>query len=211
MNCYAFIGIQGSGKGTQAEQLSVALHYQHINIGDMFRYHIKNNTPIGNKVQQIINRGELVPDDVVFELVENSIDKDAKGIVFDGFPRTIQQAEFLLKHYTLLRVFYIELSEQAAYNRISARRVCSGCGENYNIKSQPPKLAEICDKCKSKLIIRQDDSPEAIHKRFKEFYLQTQPLKKFFESNNILTIVNGDLSISQVYEQILALATAKNQ
>ncbi len=209
MNCYAFIGIQGSGKGTQAEQLSSTLHYQHINIGDLFRYHIKNNTQIGVKVQQIINRGELVPDDVVFELVEASIDKIAKGIVFDGFPRTIQQADFLLKHYSLLRVFYIELSETAAYNRIAARRVCPNCNENYNLKTQPPKIPETCDKCGSKLIIRQDDSPEAIHKRFKEFYNQTQPLKNFFETNNVLTIINGDLSVSQVFEQILALTTAK--
>ncbi len=202
MKCFAFLGIQGSGKGTQAVQLSAELNYQHINIGDLFRYHIKSQTPIGTKVQQIIQRGELVPDEVVFELVDSSTDGKALGIVFDGFPRTIAQAEYLLKHYELKRVFYLELSEAHAIDRISARRVCQNCQVNYNLNTQPPKVSGICDECGGKLIIRQDDQPEAIHKRFEEFYEQTMPLKEFFTENKLLSIITGEQSITEIFKQI---------
>jgi len=208
MECFAFLGIQGSGKGTQAVQLSVLLKYQHINIGDLFRYHIKNKTNIGIKVQQIIQRGELVPDDVVFELVANSIDNEASGIVFDGFPRTIAQAEFLLKQYDLKRVFYLDLSEATAVSRISARRVCQNCQENYNLNTQPPKQTGICDECGGELIIRQDDKPEAIHKRFEEFYEQTMPLKEFFEKNGLLTVVTGEQPITEIFSQIVSVVNS---
>jgi adenylate kinase len=209
MKCFAFLGIQGSGKGTQAVQLSAELKYQHINIGDLFRYHIKKKTPIGAKVQQIIQRGELVPDEVVFELVKASTDAKAKGIVFDGFPRTIAQAEYLLKHYDLRRVFYLELSEATAVNRISARRVCQNCQENYNLNTQPPKISGICDECGGKLIIRQDDKPEAIHKRFEEFYEQTLPLKDFFKKNGLLSDVSGEQPIAEIFNQILSVTASQ--
>jgi len=205
MKCFAFLGIQGSGKGTQAVQLSSELNYQHINIGDLFRYHVKKQTPIGIKVQQIIQRGELVTDEVVFELVKASTDTKAQGIVFDGFPRTIAQAEYLLKHYELNRVFYLELSEAAAINRISARRVCQNCQENYNLNTQPPKISGICDECGGKLMIRQDDKPEAIHKRFEEFYEQTMPLKEFFSSHGLLSAISGEQPITEIFSQILSV------
>ena len=205
MICYAFIGIQGSGKGTQAVQLSNALGYQHVNTGDLFRYHIKNNTNLGLKVQNIIQRGELVPDDLVFALVNDSIKSDVMGIVFDGFPRTIAQAEYLIKHYNLLKVFYLDLSEQVAIERISERRVCQNCQENYNLNTHPPKEKDICDTCGGMLIIRQDDSPEAIHKRFQEFINQTQPLKRFFEEHNLLALIPADRTIPEVYKHILTI------
>jgi adenylate kinase len=208
MKCFAFLGIQGSGKGTQAVQLAEELKYQHINIGDLFRYHIKNKTEIGKKVQQIISRGELVTDEVVFELVSKSTDKNAKGIVFDGFPRTIAQAKYLLEHYDLKRVFYLELSEETAISRISARRVCQDCGENYNLNTQPPHIQGICDECSGKLIIRNDDKPEAIHKRFEEFYEQTMPLKEFFEANHLLTAISGEQPIPEIFKKILSVVSA---
>lgn len=208
MKCFAFLGIQGSGKGTQAVQLSTELNYQHINIGDLFRYHIKNKTAIGSKVQQIIQRGELVPDEVVFELVDHSIDEKALGIVFDGFPRTIAQAEFLMKHYELKRVFYLELTEATAISRISARRVCQNCQTNYNLNTQQPKADGICDECGGKLVIRQDDQPDAIHKRFEEFYAQTMPLKDFFESKEILSVISGELPIPEIFKQIISIAVS---
>lgn len=211
MNCYAFLGIQGSGKGTQAVQLSVTLKYQHINIGDLFRHHIQNQTTLGKEVQLIIQRGELVSDDLVFELVSSSTDKEAKGIVFDGFPRTIAQAEYLIAHYKLLKVFYLELSEKAAIDRISARRICSLCQENYNLKTQPPQNDGICDECNGKLIIRQDDKPEAIHKRFKEFYDQTMPLKEFFENHRLLSVIDGEQPISEIFSQIKSLTLKNNK
>jgi len=202
MKCYAFLGIQGSGKGTQAKQLSSALQYQHINIGDLFRYHMQNNTTIGIQVRDIINRGELVSDEIVFELIKQSTNQAAQGIIFDGFPRTIPQAEHLLKHFQLLKVFYLELPEKTAIDRISARRVCRNCQQNYNLSTQHPLVDGVCDKCGGELIIRDDDSPDAIIKRFNEFYEQTQPLKLFFEKLDLLYIIKAELTIDDIFAQI---------
>ena len=203
MQSYAFLGIQGSGKGTQAEKLSENLHYQHINSGDLFRQHIKGQTALGTKVSQIIQRGELVPDELVFEVIDKAIDKSAQGIVFDGFPRTIPQAKRLIEQYELKHVFYLELSEQTAIERISSRRVCKGCSATYNLKTQPPKLVGICDFCQNSLTIRDDDKPEAIRKRFSEFYEQTYPLQQYFRKQGLLTVISGDSSVIEIFTQIL--------
>jgi adenylate kinase len=205
MKCYAFLGIQGSGKGTQAEKLSSALGFKHINIGDLLRNNIKLKTPIGIEANKIIQKGELVSDEMVFALIQNTIDERQKGIVFDGFPRTIAQAEYLLKHYNLINVFYLDLEEQSAIERISARRICSHCRENYNINTQPPKVTDICDKCGNKLVMRQDDKPDAMHKRFEHFYEQTLPLKKLFESHNLLTLLDANQSVDDIFKQILVV------
>jgi adenylate kinase len=203
MNCYAFIGIQGSGKGTQAVKLSAYLNYQHVNIGDLFRNNIHSGTKLGQQVQEIIQQGRLVPDSTVFELIKNSEAPEAKGIVFDGFPRTVPQAEYLLQNYNLKRVFYLDLSEDTALERIKARRVCQNCGENYNLTTQPPAVQGVCDVCGGSLIIRDDDKPEAIHKRFKEFNKQTLPLKAFFSEHNLLLSIPAEGSITEIFEQIL--------
>lgn len=204
MNCYAFIGIQGSGKGTQAVKLSSYLNYQHVNIGDLFRSNISNKTNLGLQVQEIIQQGKLVPDSIVFELVIANQSPEAQGIVFDGFPRTIAQAEYLLQHYNLKRVFYLDLSEETALKRIKSRRVCRDCGENYNLSTQPPAVSEVCDACGGSLIIRNDDKPEAIHKRFTEFSNQTQPLKAFFKEHDLLLNIPAEGRIEEIFEQILA-------
>lgn len=206
MKCYAFLGIQGSGKGTQAELLSSALGYQHINIGDLFRHHIKTETAIGSQVSEIIHRGELVSDELVFELVDQSTSSDASGIIFDGFPRTILQAEYLLKHYQLEQVFYLDLPEGIAINRISARRGCRNCQQNYNLNTQHPQREGICDKCGGELIIRPDDRPEAIHQRIMKFYEQTEPLKLYFEQRGLLSVIQAELPIDDIYRQISTVA-----
>ncbi len=202
---YAFIGIQGSGKGTQAVLLAEALEYQHINIGDLLRYNVKNKTLLGAKVQSIIRKGELVPDDLVFEVIENKVSLLSKGVVFDGFPRTINQAEHLLRQFDLLRVFFLDLTEESAIERISARRVCQDCGENYNLNTQPPQIENVCDRCGGKLAIRSDDRPESIHRRFEEFYQQTSPLRYFFESHRLLSVIPAAGTIEEISRQILGL------
>ncbi len=202
MRSYAFLGIQGSGKGTQAEKLSAWLNFQHINTGDLFRQHVKGQTPMGQKVSQIIQRGELVPDELVFDLIDVSIDKSAQGIVFDGFPRTVAQAELLIKRYELKQVFYLELSEKTAIDRISARRVCTGCGANYNLNTQPPVVDGTCDTCNTILTMRADDQPEAIRKRFSEFYQQTFPLQQFFTEHGLLTEISGENNVTDIFKLI---------
>ena len=186
LDVIVFLGIQESGKGTQAELLAEKTGFQHINIGDLFREEVHKQTELGKKVQAIIAKGELVQDEMVFELVNASLANNCPGVVFDGFPRTLAQAEFLLNNYNVKRVYYLELSEEEAITRIEARRLCSSCGETYNILSKKPRQEGICDKCGAPLIQRVDDSGEAISERVKAFYEQTFALKEFFAEKGLL-------------------------
>jgi len=176
-----------------------------VNIGDLFRIQIKNRTTLGIKVQEIIPKGGLVTDDLVFDLLKDTIKPEVKGIIFDGFPRTIAQAKYLMKHYNLLRVFYLDLSEKTAIIRISSRRVCQNCHENFNLVTQPPLTMNLCDKCGGSLVIRNDDSPETIHVRFSEYNNQTRPLKKYFEAQGILSVIQAEKSIQEIFAQIKTL------
>lgn len=198
MQCYVFFGIQGSGKGTQAELLSESLNYQHINIGDLFRDQVMRQTGLGLQVQDIIGRGDLVPDSLVFEIVSSSLLPGRQGIVFDGFPRTLPQAEYLVEHFEVRQVFFLGLDETTAIARISSRRICGVCGQNYNLVSDPPSREGFCDECGGELIIRNDDKPEAISRRLREFYEQTLALKEFFASRGLLCEIDASLEIEKV-------------
>ena len=203
MNCYVFFGIQGSGKGTQAELLSKELSYQHINIGDLFRTQVALQTTLGTKVAEIMRKGELVPDELVFELVRSSLRPGCEGIVYDGFPRTIKQAEYLVEHFQVMRVFFLELSEETAISRISSRRVCVACGANYNLVTNRPEIEGKCDVCSGELTIRNDDRPEAISKRLKEFYDQTIVLQDFFAKHDLLSTIDASGEVDEIFGQIL--------
>jgi len=197
-----FLGIQGSGKGTQAKLLAEETGFQHINIGDLFREQVAKGTELGKKVQAIITRGDLVDDELVFEIVQSSLALGCPGIIFDGFPRTPAQAEYLLSHYNVKRVFYLELSAAEAISRIEARRICSFCGENYNLISRKPAKEGSCDICGGALKQRADDTGEAIKKRVNEFYAQTFQLKELFKAKAKLVEIPAGLPIEKLREII---------
>ena len=199
-----FLGIQGSGKGTQAKLLAEKIGFQHINIGDLFREQIALGTELGKEVKAIITSGALVNDDLVFKLVNSTLKVDSKGVIFDGFPRTPAQAEFLLSHYQVKCVFYLELSEADAISRIEGRRVCPKCGENFHIVNRKPRQEGICDACGSSLIQRADDSGEAIRKRVGEFYAQTFALKELFADKGLLVVIPALGSISEIQNEIVS-------
>lgn len=202
MNAIVFLGIQGSGKGTQAKLLAERLHYQHVNIGDLFRMHTAGQTELGLKVKSVIERGELVSDELVFEVITGSITPDALGIVFDGFPRTACQAEYLVQHYNVTDVIYLDLSEENALRRMTSRWHCPSCKATYNTISQPPVQTGICDHCGTALVQRADDTPEAINQRFKEFFAQTYGLIDLFTTAGILRRVSAEGEIESIAASI---------
>jgi len=202
METIVFLGIQGSGKGTQALLLSQKIHYQHINIGDLLRAQIAAQSDIGKRVKSVIDAGNLVGDELIFELIASSIDPVCPGIIFDGFPRTRIQAEHLLEHFRVRAVIVLDLSEEIARLRMGARLNCPSCKATYNKLSKAPKIDMICDECGSKLVQRDDDSPEAIKKRFAEFKSQTYPLIELFESKHLLYHVPADGEIEDIFAEI---------
>ncbi len=176
MRKYVIMGPQGSGKGTQAKMLARDFELVHISVGDIFRWHVQNRTKLGTKVQRYMKEGRLVPDEMVSDVVKDRLDiHDWRyGFVLDGFPRNAAQAEFFLENYDIDAVIAIELPEEAAIARMQSRRLCSGCGLDYNLIQLRPKVADVCDNCGGKLVTRPDDTPEAIRARLRDYREKTR-------------------------------------
>lgn len=209
MKAIVFLGIQGSGKGTQAMLLSRELGYQHVNIGDLLRAQIAASTPMGQKVQSIIEAGKLVSDDLIFELLEEAIDHASPGIIFDGFPRTLVQAEHLSDYYLVSDVIYLDINEEAALARMTSRLVCERCKSTYNQVSKKPARQGICDVCGGHLVQRKDDSPAAIRLRFEAFHRETYPLIRYFEAQSLLRKVDAKGEIEAVAKRVLSALSNK--
>ncbi len=195
------MGIQGCGKGTQSKKIKEAYDLAHISTGDLFRMHITEQTPIGKELKGYLDEGDLVPDELVIRLLKQEIDRQGKGFILDGFPRNTTQAEFLLQEFEIDKVIYLELPEDLAIARMSARQNCPSCGIDYNLIHKP-KVADTCDKCGKELHRRADDNPKAIAKRVATFKKQTEPLLDFFVAKNILVKVDADQAPELVFGQI---------
>lgn len=200
---FILLGAPGCGKGTQAKLLSKSLCIPHISTGDLFRENIKNKTELGIKVEEIISKGNLVPDDLTIELVKDRLNNpDTKnGFILDGFPRTIYQANALDKigiDYAIL----IDVELDTILNRILYRRTCKSCGEIFNVKD---KSIEKCNKCGGELYQRQDDNLETVTRRFKEYEEKTSPLVDYYKKQNKLLIVKGNDLPENVNDYILKI------
>lgn len=204
IDAIVFLGIQGSGKGTQAKLLAERTGYYHLNMGELLRAKSAINNPLGLRVKTVIDKGELVSDELAFEFIADTFRQEYAGVIFDGFPRTLNQAEYLIQHFRLQKVYYLELSEQEAVARIEGRRVCSGCGANYHLEFHPPQLRGVCDDCGHLLITRADDSPEATRERIRAFYEQTYMLKSYFERLGYLQSISAQGTIPEIHERIIA-------
>ncbi len=202
MNIVLF-GIQGSGKGTQAKLLSEKLAMKHINLGEMFRQEIKAETEIGKIAKVYIDKGNLVPDEFVYHMIDNYVGLGIKGLIFDGFPRNKDQADYLVKHYHIDFVIYLDLDDYEAKKRISARVRCRNCHQNYNLLANSPKLEGVCDKCGGIVAPRDDDTPEAIDQRLARFHNETKSLIKYFQRHDLLYKVDANDDILVVNEKIL--------
>ncbi len=203
------LGAPGAGKGTQAKMLADRYGIPHISTGDIFRANIKNNTPLGQKAKAYMDAGQLVPDELVVDLVIDRI-KNAdcmKGFIFDGFPRTIPQAEALtsaLNNQNEKIDYAIEVAvpDDNIINRMGGRRACVGCGATYHVEFNPPKVEGICDKCGAKLILRDDDKPETVKERLQVYHAQTQPLIDFYAAKGAHVAIDGTQDIMKVFEDI---------
>ena len=212
------MGPQGSGKGTQSERVRARLNLGSIATGELFRAAIKGGTALGRKIQAVYDRGELVPDDLTVALVEERLDQVGQersrgaridGALYDGFPRTIAQADALSRTLAargedLTAVIAIDVPRETLIERLAGRRVCSGCGRVYNILSDPPAVDGDCDVCGGQVVQRADDTPDAVAKRLDLYELETAPLVDRYEAQGLVERVDGNRPISDVTESIVA-------
>ena len=206
------LGAPGAGKGTQAELLSEKLQIPAISTGNMLREAMRNQTPLGIQVKQIIDEGSLVPDDVIMSIiVERVAQPDCKnGFILDGVPRTLAQAEALEEMGVRIdHVVSIEVDDGEVEGRMTGRRVCAKCGASYHITANPPKTEGLCDLCGAELICRKDDAPETVRKRLQVYHSTTEVLKDFYGKLGRLRLVNGSQSIEGANADILKAIGAK--
>ena len=206
------LGAPGAGKGTQAKKIAAQYSIPHISTGDIFRANIKNNTELGQKAKTYMDKGELVPDSLVVDLIMDRFKEAdcANGYVLDGFPRTIPQAEALdnaLKANGEKVDFAInvEVPDENIINRMSGRRACVGCGATYHIKYNPTKVEGVCDACGEKLILRDDDKPETVKNRLSVYHEQTQPLIEYYSVKGVLKEVDGTQPMDDVFAAIVKI------
>ncbi len=203
------LGPPGAGKGTQGQMLGKMLKVPFISSGDALREELSSNTEVGSKFKKYINAGLLVPDGVVEEFIEKLLNKYnlEKGFIFDGFPRTVHQADFVMRYLKskgilLDTAIYLFVSDEEAVKRISGRRICPRCGAVYNIYFNPPQDDMKCDKCGTKLIQRDDDKEKVVKNRFKVYENETDPLISFFEENGLLQKIDAVGSVEGIQNKI---------
>jgi len=205
MNIILF-GPQGSGKGTQAEMLEKKFGLYHLSMGDELRKEIKSGSALGKKLEKIMNKGLLVPSEITNQIALkiSKLKESKNGIIFDGYPRSMDQWLFLKKNFKIDAAIELHLTEKESVRRISSRRLCPKCGRNYNTIYIIPKVAGRCDDDNQKLVQRDDDTPKAVMDRLEIYHSQTEPLKKEYDKLGILSVIEGDQSIQKVSKDILA-------
>jgi adenylate kinase len=203
------LGPPGSGKGTQAAMLHNKFKLPHISTGDLLREHIRRGTELGKKAQVFIDKGQLVPDALIMDLLFDRVSqKDcAKGYILDGFPRTLAQAETLqahLKRKTIPVVINLDLKDHEVIERLTKRVTCEQCGTPYHLTYSPPHVRGKCDKCGGNLIQRSDDTKEVISKRLHVYHEQTSPLIDYYHSLKLLKTIHCDQSKEKVFQEIVS-------
>ena len=200
------LGAPGAGKGTQADILCKELDIPTISTGNILRAAIKDGTPVGLQAKAYIDKGYLVPDDVIIGIITERLAEDdcKNGYILDGVPRTIAQAEALEKAGIKFDdVISIEISDEVIMERMSGRRVCESCGASYHLVAVPPKQEGICDKCGGKLVQRKDDAPETVKARLEVYHRETEPLKAFYAQRGLLKSVENQPSVAETSQAIL--------
>jgi adenylate kinase len=204
MRKYVIMGVQGSGKGTQAKLLAADLDLVHIAVGDIFRWNVQRHTKLGAQVRRTMAAGLLVSDDLVEGVVRDRLGQHDwnYGFIIDGFPRNERQAEFFLESYDIDGVIHLDLPDSEVQRRVLARRLCSGCGMDYNLIANTPSVPERCDACGAPLVIREDDTAEALTVRLREYHEKTNPVLAIFRRKEYVVTVDATPSREQVQQEI---------
>jgi len=204
------LGAPGAGKGTQADSLSSELNLPHIASGDLFREALKKETELGLLAKSYMERGELVPDEVTIKMILQRIEMPdcVSGCLFDGFPRTLAQAEALDKGLAdkgknIDKVLYIKVSNEELLKRLGGRWLCQNCQTPYHLITAPPKVPGKCDKCGGELYQREDDKEETVKERLRVFFAQTIPIVDYYRGQSKLIEVNGNQGIQEVAKEIM--------
>ena len=205
------MGPPGAGKGTQAAKIVEKYGVPHISTGDIFRENIKKGTELGKKAQEYMNRGELVPDDLVIEIATTRLLEDdcKNGFLLDGFPRTVYQAEKLdeflaARDSKIDKVLDIAVEKEELITRLTGRRVCKACGASFHVVNIPPKKEGVCDFCGGELIQRADDNLETVTNRIDVYEAQTMPLIDYYEKAGNLVHIDGSTGLESVFADIVA-------
>ena len=202
-------GAPGAGKGTQAKKIADLCKVPHISTGDIFRANIKQGTELGKKAKTYMDAGELVPDELVCDLVVDRIQQDdcTEGFILDGFPRTIPQAEALTNALNAIEqkmeyALNIDVPDENIIRRMAGRRACVGCGATYHVEFNPPKVTDVCDVCGEELVLRDDDKPETVKNRLNVYHEQTKPLIDYYEKQGIVHTIDGTQTMEEVFSDI---------
>ena len=206
MRKFVIMGVQGSGKGTQAELLAGDLDLVHLSVGDTFRWHVQHHTKIGAQVRRTMAEGGLVADELVESVVRDrlALHDWNYGFIIDGFPRNARQAEFFLESYDIDGVINLELPDQVVHERVLARRLCSGCGLDWNLLAHRPKVPDVCDVCRSPLVVREDDHSEALAARLRDYHAKTAPVLAIFERKEFVASFDATRSVADIQADIRA-------
>lgn len=203
------LGAPGAGKGTQAKKIADLCNIPHISTGDIFRANIKEGTELGKKAKTYMDAGDLVPDELVCDLVVDRIQQDdcTEGFILDGFPRTIPQAEALTNALNAIEqkmeyALNIDVPDENIIHRMAGRRACVGCGATYHVEFNPTKKEGICDVCGEALILRDDDKPETVKNRLNVYHEQTKPLIDYYDAKDIMHTIDGTQSMEKVFDDI---------
>jgi adenylate kinase len=203
------LGPPGAGKGTQAKLFAATFGAPQISTGDILRQAVADGTDLGRKARSFMDRGALVPDEVVIGIIEERLRKPdcARGYILDGFPRTLRQAEALSQTLSAIqapldRVLSVEVPEDDLVGRLSGRRVCRGCGQMYHVEANSPRQAGVCDRCGGSLYQRDDDKEETIRHRLRVYREQTEPLIAYYGQRGLLAVIDGRGSIEEISQRI---------
>jgi len=204
MHKYVIMGVQGSGKGTQSRLLSEEFDLTHISVGDIFRWNVANHTKLGAHVRRIVAAGRLVDDESVESVVRERLDRHDwnYGFIIDGFPRNPAQAEFFLESYDIDGVIYLDLPDSEVRRRVLARRLCSRCGLDYNLIASRPREENTCDVCGGRLVAREDDTPEALDVRLREYHEKTEPVLDVFRRKEYVVTIDATKPPAEVQAEI---------